>query len=74
MMKNDLKKLDGLLGTLSVEEDGMISYVASDIEDQLRSSYRASAATLSSSINRSKDFFQPDVMLLEDIETEGELF
>ena len=74
MMKNDLKKLDGLLGTLSVEEDGMISYVASDIEDQLRSSYRASAATSSSSINRSKDFFQPDVMLLEDIETEGELF
>lgn len=76
MMRQDLKKLDSLLGTLSIEEDGMISYVASDLEDQLRNSSRPASGSRQEFLNelaRPKDFYQPDVMLLEDIETEAEL-
>ena len=76
MMKNDLKKLDSLLGTLNVEEDGMVSYVANDLEDKLRDSIRLKSNTKQdflNELNRPKDFYQPDVMLLDDIETEAEL-
>lgn len=72
LMKQDLKKLDSLLGTLSVEEDGMISYVANDIEDQLRNSQRPRQDFLND-LSKSKDFYQPDLMMLDDIETEAEL-
>lgn len=77
MMRQDLKKLDSLLGTLSIEEDGMISYVASDLEDQLRNSANnqttGSRQDFLNELARPKDFYQPDVMLLEDLETEAEL-
>lgn len=75
MMRQDLKKLDSLLGTLNIEEDGMISYVASDLEDQLRNSSRPASLRQEplNELSRPRDFFQPDVMLLEDLETEAEL-
>lgn len=53
----------------------MVSYVADDLEDKLRISSKEKARQgFLNEMSKSKDYYQPDIMLLEDIETEGSYY